>query len=157
MKQGPVIPSTELACFHCGEPCRARDIVIEDKHFCCEGCRLVYDILNQNGMCTYYDLNKNPGQSQKVTVRKDKFLFLDDTSIQQSLISFKNAKQTHITFYLPQMHCSSCLWLLEQLYRLNEGVVSCKVNFERKEADIIFDHTKISLREVAELLTGIGY
>ncbi len=157
MKQGPVIPSTELVCFHCGEPCRDRDIVIEDKHFCCDGCRLVYDILNQNGMCTYYDLNKNPGQSQKVTVRKDKFLFLDDTSIQQSLISFKNAKQTHITFYLPQMHCSSCLWLLEQLYRLNEGVISCKVNFERKEADIIFDHEKISLREVAELLTGIGY
>lgn len=157
MKQGPVTPSTDLVCYHCGESCSNCNIIIEDKHFCCEGCRLVYDILNQNGMCTYYDLNRNPGQSQKITVRKDKFLFLEDTSIQQSLISFKDAQQTHISFYLPQMHCSSCLWLLEQLHRLHEGVISCKVNFERKEADIIFHHKKISLREVVELLTGIGY
>lgn len=157
MKQGPVMPSTDLACYHCGEPCSNSEIIVEDKHFCCDGCRLVYDILNQNGMCTYYDLNKNPGQSQKITIRKDKFLFLDDTSIQQSLISFKDTQQTHISFYLPQMHCSSCLWLLEQLHRLHEGIISCKVNFERKEVDIIFHHEKISLREVAELLTGIGY
>lgn len=55
------------------------------------------------------------------------------------------------------MHCSSCLWLLENLYKLNDGVIACKVNFPRKEADIIFDHNKISLRKIAELLTSIGY
>ncbi|MBL0883046.1 MAG: heavy metal translocating P-type ATPase metal-binding domain-containing protein, partial [Chitinophagaceae bacterium] len=157
MKQGPVIPSTDLICYHCGEPCSNENIIIHDKHFCCDGCLFVYNILSQNGMCTYYDLNKNPGLSQKITIRKDKFLFLEDASIQQSLISFKDAQQTHISFYLPQMHCSSCLWLLEQLHRLHEGIISCKVNFERKEADLIFNHDKISLREVAELLTGIGY
>lgn len=157
MKQRSATPSTQLVCYHCGEPCRDKDIVSADKYFCCEGCKMVYEILNQHDMCTYYDLNNNPGQSQKVFIRKDKFLFLDDPGVQQSLISYKDQYQTHITFYLPQMHCSSCLWLLEQLYKLNDGVISCKVNFERKEADIVFDHTKVSLRKVAELLTGIGY
>ena len=33
------------------------------------------------------------------------------------------------------MHCSSCLWLLENLHRLNPAVIASKVNFERKEAD----------------------
>ncbi|MFN3666241.1 MAG: heavy metal translocating P-type ATPase, partial [Sediminibacterium sp.] len=148
---------TETLCYHCGETCKDTDIQAHDKHFCCEGCKMVYEILNEHEMCTYYDLNKNPGQSQKIIVRADKFAFLEDVAIQQSLISYRDTNQTHVNFYLPQMHCSSCLWLLEQLYRLNKGVVSCKVNFERKEADIVFNHNLISLRQLAELLTGIGY
>lgn len=150
-------PSTHTACYHCGELCREQDIVTQDKHFCCEGCKMVYEILNQNGMCAYYDLNMNPGKSQRIKVRTDKFVFLEDVTIQQSLISFKDDSLTHVTFYLPQMHCSSCLWLLEHLNRINDAMVSCKVNFERKEADIIFDHQRMSLRQVAELLTSIGY
>lgn len=55
------------------------------------------------------------------------------------------------------MHCSSCLWLLENLHKLNENIISIKVNFTKKEADIIFNHQKISLRKVAETLTSIGY
>ncbi len=110
MKRVSVTPSTELTCYHCGEACRNRDIIAGHKYFCCEGCKMVYEILHSNGMCTYYDLNNNPGQTQKIAIRKDKFLFLDDAGIQQALISFKDELQTHVSFYLPQMHCSSCLF-----------------------------------------------
>lgn len=157
MSKNSPIHSTQLACYHCGEICRDTDISAYEKHFCCEGCKMVYEILNEHDMCTYYDLNHSPGQSQKITVRSDKFAFLEDTAIQQSLINFKDDHHTHINFYLPQMHCSSCLWLLEQLHKLNTGIISCKVNFERKEAAIVFDHHLINLRQLAELLTGIGY
>lgn len=147
---------TILSCYHCGEEC---DTIINahDKNFCCEGCRSVYEILNKSGMCDYYEISNNPGLSQRIKIREDKFAFLDDVKIQSSLISFKDEEQTHITFYLPQMHCSSCLWLLENLHRLNSGVINSKVNFPRKEADIIFNHKKVSLRKVSELLTSIGY
>ncbi len=149
-------PSAVTACFHCGDPCNGKEIEAYDKQFCCEGCKMVYEILNDHGMCTYYELNDRPGQTQKEQ-RSDKFIFLDDQAIQQSLISYKDDTDTHVSFYLPQMHCSSCLWLLENLHRLNEGVISSKVDFERKEADIIFKHDVLSLREVADLLTSIGY
>lgn len=118
---------------------------------------MVYNILNQNDLCDYYALNENPGVSQRIRVRKDKFAFLEDEKIQQQLISFRNDKQVHVTFYLPQMHCSSCLYLLENLHRLNEAVVSSKVNFTRKEAEIVFLTPQTSLRQLAELLTSIGY
>jgi P-type Cu+ transporter len=145
-----------LHCYHCGDECNTI-IKAHDKNFCCEGCRCVYEILNKSGMCDYYEISNNPGLNQRILVREDKFSFLDDGKIAASLVSFKDDEQTHVTFYLPQMHCSSCLWLLENLYRLNSGVVTSKVNFPRKEADIIFDHKKISLRKIAELLTSIGY
>lgn len=118
---------------------------------------MVYQILNQSDLCDYYNLNENPGLNQRIKVRKDKFAFLDDEKIQLQLVSFRDEKQVHITFYLPQMHCSSCLYLLENLYRLDRGVVSSKVNFTRKEVDIIFLTGKTSLRKVAETLTSIGY
>jgi P-type Cu+ transporter len=145
-----------LNCYHCGDECNTI-IRAHDKNFCCEGCRSVYEILNKSGMCDYYEISNNPGISQKIKIREGKFFFLDDEKIQSSLISFKDDEQTHVTFYLPQMHCSSCLWLLENLYRLNDGVITSKVNFPRKEAEIIFNHKTISLRKVAELLTNLGY
>ena len=118
---------------------------------------MVYQILNQQGLCDYYKLNENPGISQRIKVRKDKFAFLDDEKIQNQLIHFRNDKQIHVTFYLPQMHCSSCLYLLENLHRIDNGIISCKVNFTRKEVDIVFLIQQTSLRKVAETLTGAGY
>lgn len=118
---------------------------------------MVYQILNQSELCEYYNLNENPGINQRVHVRKDKFAFLDDDKIQVQLISFRDDKQVHVTFYLPQMHCSSCLYLLENLHRLDPGVVSSKVNFTRKEVDIVLLTPQTSLRKVAETLTSIGY
>ena len=152
-----VLTEQEIHCYHCGETCLNTRIRTEEKVFCCDGCKMVYNILNQSELCEYYNLNDNPGINQRVRVRHDKFAFLDDEKIQLELISFGDEKQIHVTFYLPQMHCSSCLYLLENLHRLNPGVVSSKVNFTRKEADIVFLKEKTTLRSVAETLTNIGY
>ncbi|MBW8686042.1 heavy metal translocating P-type ATPase [Chitinophaga rhizophila] len=152
-----VIPDTRLQCTHCGEDCPDDKIVLETNHFCCEGCKLVYEILNENGLCDYYTLNNNPGQSQRIPVRKDKFAFLDDRKIQQQLIQFQDDNQTHITFYIPHIHCSSCLWLLENLHRLDAGVQRVTVNFSRKETFIVFRQQETTLRRIAEILTSIGY
>jgi P-type Cu+ transporter len=148
---------TTVPCYHCGEPCPNLKISLEDKQFCCEGCKMVFQILSKSDLCDYYDLNENPGITLKVPVREDKFAFLDDAKIHHQLISFENEEQVHITFYLPQMHCSSCLYLLENLYRINRGVVSSKVNFTRKELEVVFLKKETSLRKVAETLARIGY
>lgn len=153
----PVITDQQLHCYHCGETCANEKIHVAEKIFCCDGCKMVYHILNQSELCEYYNLNENPGINQRVHVRKDKFAFLDDDKIQVQLISFRDDKQVHVTFYLPQMHCSSCLYLLENLHRLDPGVVSSKVNFTRKEVDIVLLTPQTSLRKVAETLTSIGY
>src|SRR5690349_19666775 len=112
--------SRQTACYHCGEECGKQPVIASDKSFCCEGCNMVYNILNASGLCDYYQIAEHPGNNRKTSVRKDKFAYLDDQKIRQSVISFANEQQTTVTFYLPQIHCSSCLWLLENLHRLNE-------------------------------------
>jgi Cu+-exporting ATPase len=153
----PTIADQKIQCYHCGEDCLNDRIRSGERIFCCEGCKLVYQIINQNDLCDYYSLNKNPGITQRIPVRKEKFAFLDDIKIQQQLISFKDDNQTQLSLYLPQMHCSSCLYLLENLYKLNYGILSSKVNFTRKELEIAFLNGDTSLRKCVELLTSIGY
>lgn len=144
-------------CFHCGDDCNQQGIKAYEKLFCCSGCKSVYEILNQNDLCSYYDLNSKPGVQQKNKVRENKFSFLENEIIQKALIRFQDKEQTHITFYIPQIHCSSCLWLLENIYKINTNIIKSTVNFPRKEVAIVFNHQKFSLKQLAELLTSLGY
>lgn len=157
-KMRPTVkPDQALTCYHCGEPILQEKIVSGEHIFCCQGCKLVYEILNEHQLCDYYELNSNPGSQQKIKVREDKFAFLHDEKTINQLLSYRDEKEMHVTFYTPQMHCSSCLYLLEHLYKLDEGVKSSQVNFTSKEVSIVFSPQKTSLRNIAELLTSIGY
>ncbi len=148
--------NTDVKCFHCGTPCNEIDIVVEEKHFCCNGCQLVYEILNQNDLCNYYDLESNPGYSLKGK-RKNQYAYLDNENIKDQLIDFENDDIIKISFPLPSIHCSSCIWLLENLYKLNTGIQQSRINFTKKEGYFILDKKTISLRELVEILDSIGY
>ncbi len=149
--------SRELACFHCGDSCPDSSVNIGDKFFCCNGCKLVYELLSEKDLCAYYELAKSPGISPQEAGLNAKYGYLDDPNIEKKLINFSDGNRNRVTFKTPEMHCSSCIWLLENLYRVNSGVVDSKVNFLRKEVMITYDSTKVTLREIVELLTSIGY
>ncbi len=147
---------TKTTCDHCGEDCSSGEIQIGEKYFCCTGCKSVYSILNQHELDGYYCLNEKPGNTVKA-VNEHKFQFLDDETIASGILTFKNEKLTQVNFFLPQIHCSSCLWLLENLHKLHDGILSAQVNFNDKKVNISFHHKLISLRQLAELLASIGY
>ncbi len=113
--------------------------------------------MNENELCTYYDLDKTPGIKVRGKFNSNKFAYLDDAATIQKLVQFNSETQTNITFSLPQMHCSSCVFLLENLRRIDGGIIKSQTNFPRKEVLIIFDPLLISLRKVVELLAFIGY
>lgn len=148
---------SSTTCFHCGENGLKEGITYDGKYFCCGGCKTVYDILNQNGLCAYYQLNTTPGQNQRVSVRAEKFAFLEDAKLSESLIRYRNGQYVQVCFYLPQVHCSSCLWLLENLHQMHSGISSSRVEFAHKEVTLQFDEKAITLKQIAELLTSIGY
>lgn len=146
----------KTTCYHCGEDCLEEAITFDQKQFCCAGCRSVYEILSSNDLCNYYDLEATPGITPTKTALK-KFAYLENEEIIEKLIDFKDHQRMLITFYLPQIHCSSCVWLLENLYRLNSDVYSSRINFLKKELKIAFNYHQLSLRKLVELLTSLGY
>jgi len=105
----------------------------------------------------YYSLNPNPGTTPTRTGFNHPYDYLDDPTLIKQLISFSDDKSTYIQFKIPAIHCSSCIWLLENLCQLHPGVQNSTVNFTQKKIDIHYDAASISLRELVELLAAIGY
>lgn len=114
-------------------------------------------MLNENDLCNYYGLDKTPGIKAKGKFVSGRFAYLDDEAIIQKLVQFSNSEQVNITFSIPQMHCSSCIYLLENLHRIDPGITRSQADFQKKEAFIIYDPRQITLRKVVELLAFIGY
>jgi P-type Cu+ transporter len=142
-------------CYHCGDECLTKEYIIENKHFCCHGCKSVFEILSTNKLCSYYNYNDHPGATR---ARVDKrFDYLSDHTIISELIDYTDQLVTTVTFYIPHIHCSSCLWLLEQLNRINPAVHYCRIDFLKKQLNVRFDHQQLSLQQLVELLYNIGY
>jgi len=147
-----------LICYHCGEDCQEEIIHFDEKDFCCTGCKLVYEVLSENDLCSYYEIADNPGSSQKATSgEKNRFDYLDDREVIQKLLDFQNEVESHITFYIPQIHCASCIWLLENLHRLNAGIISGRVDFVKKKVQVKYLRDAVSLKDIVRLLSKIGY
>ncbi len=143
-------------CYHCGETC---DIIIEsdEKYFCCDGCKFVYQLLQENGLCNYYELSEKPGIKVKGKFSSNRFAYLENEEVKRKLLRFNDGKQCQVSFYLPQMHCASCIWLLENLHTIQPGILYSKTNFQRKEISIAFNAAEISLKKIVELLAFVGY
>ena len=157
MKEKVEMSNEVVVCYHCGARTK-HVIVFESLDFCCNGCLSVYQILEKNNLCQYYNFNETPGQTiENIENIDSKFVFLDDENVLQKIYTFKQGTQAHIAFYLPQVHCSSCLYLLENLYKLHFGVNSAKLNFSKKELIVAFDTDVTSARKIANVLTKLGY
>ena len=142
-------------CYHCGSDCEDKLLEIEQKFFCCNGCKTVFEILNQSELNCYYDFEKTPGSIPNDI--KEKYGYLDNDEIIGKLTSFSDDTTAVVQLYIPTIHCSSCIWILENLHKLNTGIVTSIVNFPDKTVRFTYKNKEVSLREVVELMSSIGY
>ncbi|CAM3861030.1 MULTISPECIES: heavy metal translocating P-type ATPase [Flavobacterium] len=143
-------------CFHCGnEVIKKEEIIFDEKSFCCNGCKTVYEIFSQNDLTCYYDFENAPGATPQEI--KGKYDFLDDEKIIAKLLDFQEDTTYIISLYVPHIHCSSCIWILENLQKLQEGISTSQVNFPDKKVRITFNSSRVSLKELVYLLSSIGY
>ncbi len=143
-------------CYHCGLDVALEDaIYFDEKVFCCNGCKTVYEIFSQNDLTCYYDFQTAPGTTPQDI--KGKYDFLDNAEITDKLLEFKDDTLCIITFYIPHIHCSSCIWILENLQQLQSGIHSSIVNFPEKKVRITYNPTLSNLKKIVYLLSSIGY
>lgn len=142
------------SCFHCGDEIQA-PIVFDDRSFCCNGCKTVYEIFSASGLTSYYDIERAPGATPNKA--EGKFDFLSNEGIVDKLLEFRDGDLQIISLYIPHIHCSSCIWVLENLHKLQEGVKVSQVNFPKKTARITFNAAILPLKALVEFLGRIGY
>jgi Cu+-exporting ATPase len=145
-------------CYHCGDTCKPNETIFyDDKSFCCNGCQQVYALLQENGLCEYYTMEDLQRISQKAEVRAEKYAYLNLPEIKAKLLDFSDGNIAKITFYIPSIHCSSCIWLLENLHKLNKGIQYSRVDFLKKQVLISYAEKETDLQAIVTLLAQIGY
>lgn len=147
----------EYACVHCGADCGKSPVIWNGKSFCCHGCKAVYEILNEKELGEYYHIQPMSGIRIEKPQQLEKFAFLDNPEIAEKLLDFNDGNVSRVTFFIPAIHCASCIWLLEHLSSLHTAISYSDVNFPKKEVHITFRSEQLTIRELAELLAAIHY
>lgn len=147
--------SSEKHCFHCGDDIIAQQYIQNNKRFCCSGCKTIYEILTAHNLSNYYVYNKIPGKTQSKATSN--FDYLEVPQVVSKLVDFEDEIRTIVTLYIPAIHCSSCIWLLEHLHLLQSGILQSRVDFLKKQVSITFKNDETNLKQLAQLLSSIGY
>lgn len=160
--------SMSVQCAHCGLPCDTSisdndffEVASEDKQefFCCIGCRTVYHVIKSTGLGDYYrvrDTLSQPGMKPKEVVtivgaHLDDPLFLAQYS--KPLVG----RKIIVRFFIPEVYCGACVWLLERLPVCDPGVVSSELRLVTKQLAVIIDLDRTSVSNVAQCISRFGY
>lgn len=151
--------SEDLKCVHCGNSCGKSPVIFGEIPFCCSGCSTVYQILNANQLKQYYQIEPMPGIriDDEKRPASETYAFLDLDKFKSQILTFSEGGISKVSFFIPTIHCASCIWLLENLHQLNAGIIQSFVNFPKKEINITFKDSEITLRQLVELLASIHY
>ena len=95
-------------------------------------------------MSCYYDFQSNPGAIPKEI--EDRYDYLSKHDIREKLLEFSDDETSIVNLYIPHIHCSSCIWILENLRKLNKGVTSSTVDFLKKEVRVQYNPKSTSLK-----------
>ena len=143
-------------CAHCKDSLPKKPIWNNKQAFCCQGCKMVYGLLHEHGLQEFYKLDPHAGKTLKDAATQQ-WAYLDLPEIEEKLLNFRQGNGARITLILPNIHCSACIWLLENLYKIKPQIKQSVVNFPRKQINLYWNIEELSLRELVEFLAALGY
>lgn len=145
----------DSTCYHCGDECGKDSVKFDGKDFCCNGCKTVYEIFTSNGLSTFYEIEGKAGTTPNQI--RQKYDFLDNQEIVQKLVEFNEEGVQVVTLSIPAIHCSSCIWVLENLNKLHKAITVSQVDFPKKTIRVTYKTDDFSLKALVLLLGSIGY
>lgn len=155
----PADPAQSILCDHCKLPVPAGLIETDAEHqFCCSGCKSVWNVLHGAGLDGYYSVRDavNP-DAQRVSSTNSTYEELDDPSFQSTCVDNLPGGLAQTDLLLEGMHCAACVWLIERLPTVLDGVVESRANIRRRTACVRYNPAQVKLSDVAHALDRLGY
>lgn len=154
-------PETTISCYHCGLPVETDRFRIrtdaEEMHFCCNGCKNAYLLIQQEGLGSYYQLRTEYASRPDDTEMPEEALY----RILQDRIATKgqDGNQSYLegTFLIRGIHCASCVWLNEKILRSIDGVISAEVQLVTNRVHLKWNPEKTDLAHLARAVARVGY
>lgn len=148
--------ATDVCCIHCRGPVAPADVDhAAERQFCCAGCRTAFAIIHEHGLDGYYALGERREAPVKASGRS--FEEFDHEAFQALYVRPAPDGLTTVDLYLEGVHCGSCVWLVERVPLLLDGVVRAELEVRRALAHVTWDPPAVKLSEVARALDRLGY
>ena len=148
-----------VECDHCSLPVPA-GLVDEnsDLQFCCNGCRVAYEVIHQYGLDGYYDIKSRIEAPEQPAQRSGRgFAEFDDPAFHRLYCRSLPSGLATVELYLEGVHCAACVWLVEKLTVVVDGVAEVRLDMGRSLATITWNPETTPLSQVARFLDSIGY
>lgn len=145
-----------MTCTHCGLEVPAGLVDAAAEHqFCCNGCRAAYGIIHEHGLDQYYRL----GEKRETPVRPSDRSFeeFDHPSFHGLYVRDAANGLSDVELYVEGVHCSSCVWLVERVPMLLDGVARAELEVSRSLVRVTWDGAAVKLSSVARMLDSLGY
>ena len=144
-----------MECAHCELPAREREAVYlqrDDRRlvFCCHGCLGIYQLINEEGLHSFYGRRDGWTAGPQMTTEVDPAFFED------RIVRGEDGNTT-VDFMVSGIRCASCVWLIEKAMKRLKGVVDCRVNYATHQARITWDGAVVSLVDILTRLRRYGY
>ncbi len=141
-------PRCVTACAHCGQPSTRGD-------YCCDGCETVSQLLADRGLddltCRLSD------EARPVSPSGRSYAELDTAEYFAEHVRLHADGSRETTVYLGDAHCAACVWLVEAVPQLRDGVLAARLDVLKRLATVRWDPSRTSLSAIAQLLDTLGY
>ena len=144
-------------CHHCLGPVSTPfTLKVEDKKylFCCQGCKIVFQAMRDHGLGKYYEFEGRNSHAL-VGLKAEDYSYLDYPQLKESFFN-QTTKQLEVRLLIQDAHCSACLWVMEKLPELVQGVRSSRLNLNTKVLHLQIE-PKAMLSKVATKIHQLGY
>ncbi|MBS0578226.1 MAG: heavy metal translocating P-type ATPase [Proteobacteria bacterium] len=156
------VARTALAsCFHCHGRIAsgtALFIEVEGRHepVCCAGCQAAAGFVLSQGLGRFYRFRATPPRADTRRAAHDWTVF-DRTAAVARYTHRRPDGSREVGVKLEGMHCSACVWLIENSVTRCEGVLNVSVNLVEGRAQVCYDPEAIPLSGVLRAFERIGY
>lgn len=158
LEASPTIDNA-IACDHCGltVPDALINLVAEHQ-FCCGGCEVAYETIHGCGLEAYYAVrDRAPKERQAAQGAGKRYTAYDTDAFLERHISVTTNGCRSIDLRLEGVHCAACVWLVERLPTIMEGVVDARLSLGMSRARVVWDPQVTSLSLIADTLDRLGY
>lgn len=140
-------------CSHCNLEFQNLENDENGSKFCCNGCKQVFYLLNNNGLAEFYDRRGNIGLSPVGERLEQK----NTKSLYENYVTTTKDGFNQIHIIIDNIHCLACVWLNEKVLVEKNGILEISINASNHKAIIVWDDKQIKLDEIFNTILSIGY
>lgn len=145
-------------CAHCGLPVPGGDPASAAPQFCCNGCRAVHHMLREAGLGEFYRLRDRMGEAPPGQAARPAEVYAryDDPAFAERFVR-RADDAAEVELHVDGVHCTACVWVMDQLPRVLPGVAASRLDFGRQRLWLRWRPDEAPLSSIAGFLHGIGY